>query len=90
MTGSPPSPIQTPTQEQKSPLRMRMGQAWPHERLRKLGPKQKDLLPRWVTQDKEKHGEDYLTVPVLEGMLDMLEEYYPEATVAALEALSAK
>jgi hypothetical protein len=67
-----------------------MGQAWPKERLRALGPKQKDLLPRWVQQDVDKHGEENVTVAMLEGMLEMMEEYYPEETVAALEASSKK
>jgi hypothetical protein len=35
-------------------------------------------------------GEDYLTVPVLKGMLEMVKAYYPEATVAALGVLSAE
>jgi hypothetical protein len=64
--------------------------AWPNDLLAALGPKQRKLLCDWTQKNEMEHGEDYLTVPVLEGMLEMVKAYYPEATVEALEVLSAK
>ena len=33
--------------------------------------------------DREKNGDDALTVPALEGMLEMLETYFPEEIIDA-------
>ena len=71
----------TPNQAQPSPesdLEKRMDAAWPDDRIRALGDSQADRLSAWVEQDRVSKGEEYLTVPVLQGMLEMLETYYPE------------
>ena len=76
-----------PTQTQSSslsPLRQRMQAAWPKERTRELGESQKTRLATWVEQDRVTKGEEYLTVPVLQGLLEMLETYYPEESSRVL------
>ena len=57
--------------------------AWPADRLRQLGPSQKHRLGTWLAVDREKNGDDALTVPALEGMLEMLETYFPEEIIGA-------
>ena len=57
--------------------------AWPADRLRQLGPSQKHRLGAWLAVDREKNGDDALTVPALEGMLEMLETYFPEEIIGA-------
>ena len=37
----------------------------------------------WSAVDREKHGGDAPTVPALEGMLEMLETYFPEEIIGA-------
>ena len=76
-----------PTQTQSSslsPLRQRMQAAWPKERTRELGESQKTRLSTWVERDRVTKGEEYLTVPVLQGLLEMLETYYPEESSRVL------
>ncbi len=74
---------QTPTSS-LSPLRQRMQAAWPKERTRELGKSQKTRLSTWVERDRVTKGEEYLTVPVLQGLLEMLETYYPEESSRVL------
>ena len=81
--------LMNPSQPHQS-LKHRLDVAWPNDLLAALGPKQRKLLCDWTQKDEMEHGEDYLTVPVLEGMMEMVKAYYPEATVVALEVLSAK
>jgi len=64
-------------------LSERIGAAWPADRLRQLGPSQKHRLGTWLAVDREKNGDDALTVPALEGMLEMLETYFPEEIIGA-------
>ncbi len=59
--------------------------AWPADRLRQLGPSQKHRLGAWLAVDREKNGDDALTVPALEGMLEMLETYFPEEIIGAAQ-----
>jgi hypothetical protein len=37
-----------------------------------------------VERDRVTKGEEYLTVPVLQGLLEMLETYYPEESSRVL------
>ena len=77
----------TETQIQPSPesdLAQRMDAAWPDERIQALGESQMERLSKWVEQDRVSKGEEYLTVPVLQGMLEMLETYYPEESSRSL------
>ena len=53
------------------------------DRLRQLGPSQKHRLGAWLAVDRKKNGDDALTVPALEGMLEMLETYFPEEIIGA-------
>lgn len=64
-------------------LSERIGAAWPADRLSQLGPSQKHRLGAWLAVDREKNGDDALTVPALEGMLEMLETYFPEEIIGA-------
>ena len=75
-------PTQTP--KEQSPLLQRMLAAWPKENLNALGKSQKTRLSTWVERDRVTKGEDYLTVPVLQGLLEMLETYYPEESSRVL------
>lgn len=61
----------------------RLRAAWPAARLQRLGQSQRKRLEAWLAVDREKHGDDALTIPVLEGMLEMLETYFPEEIVGA-------
>jgi hypothetical protein len=64
-------------------LSQRVKVAWQADRLRQLGPSQKHRLGAWLAVDREKNGDDALTVPALEGMLEMLETYFPEEIIGA-------
>ena len=66
-------------------LSERIGVAWPADRLGQLGPCQKHRLGTWLAVDREQNGDDALTVPALEGMLEMLETYFPEEIIGAPE-----
>jgi hypothetical protein len=57
--------------------------AWPADRLSQLGPSQKHRLGAWLAVDREKNGDDALTVSVLEEMLATLETYFPEEIIGA-------
>ena len=61
----------------------RMREAWPAARLQRLGESQRKRLEAWLAVDREKNGDDALTVPALEGMLEMLETYFPEEIIGA-------
>lgn len=84
---SPQNPVpeetSTNSQQPKS-LSERMDEAWSPEILKTLGDSQGSRLAKWVQKDLEDKGEDYLTVPVLRGMLEMLIEYYPEEVSRAV------
>ena len=81
-----------PTQETQTPnplsvnldLQEKMRAAWPKDRLKTLGDSQADRLSAWVARDRASKGDEYLTVPVLQGMLEMLETYYPEESSRVL------
>jgi len=62
-----------------------MRQAWPVDRFNNLGPKQKALLKANVML-----AEHPLTVASLEGMLEMVEEYFPEAMIDPEGSLKAR
>ena len=79
----PLEPTQTQSQN-LSPLRQKMDAAWPEDRIRELGESQKTRLATWVERDRVTKGEEYLTVPVLQGLLEMLETYYPEESSRVL------
>jgi len=64
-------------------LSERIEVAWPADRLNQLGPSQKHRLGAWLAVDREKNGDDALTVSALEGMLEMLETYFPEEIIGA-------
>ena len=74
----------TQTAIEQSPLLQRMLAAWPKENLNALGKSQKTRLSTWVERDRVTKGEEYLTVPVLQGLLEMLETYYPEESSRVL------
>jgi len=59
-------------------------EAWTEDLTKDLGDSQRSRLAKWVQKDLEDKGEDYLTVPVLRGMLEMLIEYYPEEVSRAV------
>ena len=61
-----------------------MREAWSPEILKTLGDSQGERLAKWVAKDRKDKGNDYLTVPMLQGMLEMLIEYYPEVTSRVL------
>ena len=65
-------------------LQNRMRAAWPKDRLKSLGDSQADRLSAWVARDRASKGDKYLTVPVLQGLLEMLETYYPEESSRVL------
>jgi hypothetical protein len=80
---TPEEPSPTNSQQPLS-LKQRMEIAWPREAVKDLGDSQGSRLAKWVTKDIQDHGEDYLTVPVLQGMLEMLITYYPEESSRVL------
>jgi hypothetical protein len=55
-----------------------MDEVWSPEILKSLWESQAERLAKWVAKDRQDKGDDYLTVPVLQGMLEMLIDYYPE------------
>jgi len=64
--------------QQQTSLKERIDEAWTEDLTKDLGDSQAERLAKWVQKDLEDKGEDYLMVPVLRGMLEMLIEYYPE------------
>ncbi len=79
-----PTPETTKQTQSLSPMRQKMDAAWPEDRIRELGESQKDRLSAWVARDRASKGDEYLTVPVLQGLLEMLETYYPEESSRVL------
>ena len=79
-----PTPETTKQTQNLSPMRQKMDAAWPEDRIRALGESQKDRLSAWVARDRASKGDEYLTVPVLQGLLEMLETYYPEESSRVL------
>jgi len=79
-----PTPETTRQDQNLSPMRQKMRAAWPRERVNALGESQKDRLSAWVARNRASKGDEYLTVPVLQGMLEMLETYYPEESSRVL------
>lgn len=69
---------------QQISLKERIDEAWTEDLTKDLGDSQRSRLAKWVQKDLEDKGEDYLTVPVLRGMLKMLIEYYPEEVSRAV------
>jgi hypothetical protein len=80
MNNSSKETTKTP-QEASLKLRQRMKAAWPADKVRQLGPEQEKRLSAWVAADRKSKGEDALTVPVLQGMLEMLQTYFPEESL---------
>jgi len=78
-----PEATSTNSQQQTS-LKERIDEAWTEDLTKDLGDSQRSRLAKWVQKDLEDKGEDYLTVPVLRGMLEMLIEYYPEEVSRAV------
>lgn len=75
MQNSPQPQTQT---QPLSELAKRMKAAWTPAQCRELGPSQGNRLDIWVARDRAEHGEDFLTVPVLQGMMEDVLQYYPE------------
>ena len=80
-----PVPEATSTNSQGTfTVKHRMREAWSPEILKTLGESQGERLAKWVAKDRQEKGDDYLTVPVLQGMLEMLITYYPEESSRVL------
>ena len=71
-------------QQQPDPpdLEQMIDLAWPDKRVQKLGPLQYQLLTGMLVT--EQHP---LNVPVLQGMLEQVEEYFPEEVIGSLPSL---
>ena len=65
-------------------LKERMREAFPTERIQKLGPNQRKLL-----KAKLNTSQTELTVPVLQGMLEDIEDQFPEVVIPLLPSLQA-
>jgi hypothetical protein len=78
------TPETTKQSQNLSPMRQKMDAAWSRERINALGESQKDRLSAWVARGRASKGDEYPTVPVLQGMLEMLETYYPEESSRSL------
>jgi len=57
---------------------MNAKKAYSQKQLDQLGPLQKQLLARFVGQDSAKDKEKALSVEHLQGLLEQIQEYYPE------------
>ena len=68
--------------EQKKQLSEIVAKAWPKERLEKLGPTQKKLLVGMFETEKNE-----LTLPVVAGLLEEVEEYFPEEMIHSSKLL---
>ena len=68
--------------EQKKQLSEMLDKAWPKERLEKLGPTQKKLLVGMFETEKNE-----LTLPVVAGLLEEVEEYFPEEMIHSSKLL---
>lgn len=73
-----------------SALMERMRAAWPLDKVRQLGPLQRRQLSAWVEMDRLKDGEESMTVPVLQGMLEMLQTYFPEEIIGSPQLMQAE
>ena len=68
--------------EEKQQLSEMLDKAWPKERLEKLGPTQKKLLVGMFETEKNE-----LTLPVVAGLLEEVEEYFPEEMIHSSKLL---
>ncbi len=68
--------------EQKKQLSEMLDKAWPKDRLEKLGPTQKKLLVGMFETEKNE-----LTLPVVAGLLEEVEEYFPEEMIYSSKLL---
>jgi hypothetical protein len=68
--------------EQKKQLSEMLDKAWPKERLEKLGPTQKKLLVGMFETEKNE-----LTLPIVAGLLEEVEEYFPEEMIHSSKLL---
>ncbi len=68
--------------EQKKQLSEMLDKAWPKDRLEKLGPTQKKLLVGMFETEKNE-----LTLPVVAGLLEEVEEYFPEEMIHSSKLL---
>ena len=68
--------------ERKQQLIEIVAKAWPKERLEKLGPTQKKLLAGMFYTEKNE-----LTLPVVAGLLEEVEEYFPEEMIHSSKLL---
>ena len=68
--------------EQKQQLSEIVAKAWPKDRLKKLGPTQLDLLVGMFKTEKNE-----LTLPVVAGLLEEVEEYFPEEMIHSSKLL---
>jgi hypothetical protein len=79
----PQNPLEEPSpanSENQKSLSDRRDEAWSQKTLKTLGDSQRSSLAMWEAKDRQDKGDDYLTVPVLQGMLEILINYYPEKT----------
>lgn len=68
--------------EQKKQLSEMLDKAWPKDRLEKLGPTQKKLLVGMFETEKNE-----LTLPIVAGLLEEVEEYFPEEMIHSSKLL---
>ncbi|MAB75178.1 MAG: hypothetical protein CMO47_01785 [Verrucomicrobiales bacterium] len=68
--------------EEKQQLSEMLDKAWPKERLEKLGPTQKKLLVGMFETEKNE-----LTLPIVAGLLEEVEEYFPEEMIHSSKLL---
>ena len=59
-----------------------LDKAWPKERLEKLGPTQKKLLVGMFDTEKNE-----LRLPIVAGLLEEVEEYFPEEMIHSSKLL---
>ena len=69
-------------------MKTRMGLAWPQERLRKLGPLQAKLLAKFSGQKVAEYKGMSPPEAVLAGLLQDVEESYPEELIPLSKLLS--
>ena len=68
--------------ERKQQLIEIQWKAWPKARLEKLGPTQRKLLAGMFVTEKNN-----LTLPVVAGLLEEVEEYFPEEMIHSSKLL---
>ena len=69
-------------------LMTRLDSAWPNERLRALGPLQTKLLHKFVGQSVTEYKKMSPPEEVLAGLLQDVEESYPEELIPLSKLLS--